>query len=257
MTGRVQIVVFMRHGIAVHNVRDSRNHSAPDHRDVRFWDPPLVYQGVVRAVEAGIHVQRWMQEHTKLRRIELFVTSPLTRCIQTTTLAFLRGNDYEHPPPPIVCVEDVREAYGIYYPDKRREKSKLKVSAADLVAIRCHRVVFTDVAFVKSVWPQVEFSESMTEHDDDWNEDRRENFADVNARVDRFLAWLVHRPESQIVVVTHGVWMESLFRVHCSTALREDQRVHNCDAFACEIVSKDGVFQQIGRTQHISGFSHH
>lgn len=97
----------------------------------------------------------------------------------------------------------------------------------------------------------------MTEHDDNWKEDRRENFSDVHARVDRFLAWLVQRPESQITVVTHGVWMESLFRVHCSTALREDQRVHNCDAFACEIVSTDGVFQQIGRTQHIAGVSRH
>jgi broad specificity phosphatase PhoE len=135
MTGRIQIVVFMRHGIAVHNVRDSRKDPTPDHRDVRLWDPPLVYQGVLRAVEAGTNVQRWIQEHTKRRRIELFVTSPLTRCIQTTTLAFLRGDDYDWPPPPIVCVEDVREAFGIYYPDKRREKSKLKVSKANLASL--------------------------------------------------------------------------------------------------------------------------
>lgn len=97
----------------------------------------------------------------------------------------------------------------------------------------------------------------MTEHDDDWKVDHRENFAEVDARVDRFLSWLVRRSEARVVVVTHGVWMESLFRVHCSTALSENQRVHNCDAFACEIVSKDGVFLQIGRTQHISGMSKH
>lgn len=97
----------------------------------------------------------------------------------------------------------------------------------------------------------------MTESDDEWKEDQRENFADVHARVDAFLSWLVRRSESQIVVVTHGVWMESLYRIHASTALRDDQRVHNCDAFACEIISIDGVFQRIGRTQHIAGTSHH
>lgn len=97
----------------------------------------------------------------------------------------------------------------------------------------------------------------MTENDDNWKEDRRENLFEVNARVDRFLSWLVTRSESLIVVVTHGVWMESLFRVHCNTALHENQRVHNCDAFACEIVSKDGVFNRIARTQHISGMSKH
>lgn len=95
----------------------------------------------------------------------------------------------------------------------------------------------------------------MAEHDNNWKEDLRENFSDVNARVERFLSWLVQRPESQIVVVTHGVWMESFFRVHCNAALREDQRVHNCDAFACEILSTDGAFQQVGRTRHISGAS--
>lgn len=127
MTERIQTVVFIRHGIAVHNIRDPRKECKDDHRDPRFWDPPLVYQGILGAVEAGRNVRAWMNDYTKHRNIELLVTSPLTRCIQTTTLAFVRGDEYDRPPPRIVCVEDVREAYGIFYPDKRREKSKLKV----------------------------------------------------------------------------------------------------------------------------------
>lgn len=128
MVEKIQLVFFMRHGIAVHNIHDPRTDHKTDHRDIRFWDPPLVYPGLLGAVEAGKNIQTWMNNHTKRHRIELLITSPLTRCIQTTTLAFMRGDKYDHPPPPIVCVEDVREAYGIYYPDKRREKSKLEVS---------------------------------------------------------------------------------------------------------------------------------
>lgn len=96
---------------------------------------------------------------------------------------------------------------------------------------------------------------SMTEIDENWKQDHRENLSDVNVRVDRFLSWLVKRPESHIAVVTHGVWMESLFRLHCGAALHENQRVHNCDVFACQIMSNDGVFQQIASTQHISAMS--
>lgn len=124
MTVRIQIVVFMRHGIAVHNIRDPKKEH--NHRDPRMWDPPLLHQGILGAVEAGRNVRLWMNNFST-KQPELLITSPLTRCIQTTTVAFVRGNDYDRPPPPIVCVEDVREAYGIYYPDKRREKSKLQV----------------------------------------------------------------------------------------------------------------------------------
>ena len=92
----------------------------------------------------------------------------------------------------------------------------------------------------------------MTENDDAWKSDHRETWADIQTRIDRFLPWLVQRPESCIAVVSHGVWMETLFRVYNPHALTNGQRVHNCDVFACEVISRNGTFVRLARTQHIS-----
>ena len=118
-TEKKQVVIFMRHGIARHNLRDPRTGQVADHRDPSLLDPGLVYEGQVMAIRAGHDVQRIQPN------IDLLVCSPLTRCIQTTLLAFLPG---EKPAPPVLAKEDVREAFGMCYPDKRRSKSHLTVS---------------------------------------------------------------------------------------------------------------------------------
>lgn len=82
------------------------------------------------AIVAGYNIRAWQKSELNGQSFELLVTSPLTRCIQTTVLAFLPGENYETPQSNIVCIEDVREAYGMYYPDKRREKSLLMVRSS-------------------------------------------------------------------------------------------------------------------------------
>ena len=93
----------------------------------------------------------------------------------------------------------------------------------------------------------------MTEEDLAWKADWRERYLDIEVRVDRFLAWLVQRPQNHVAVVSHGVWMETLFRKHDPLVLGDEKRVQNCDVFLCRIVSRDGVFARIESTQHISG----
>lgn len=105
----------------------------------------------------------------------------------------------------------------------------------------------------QSHWPQIQFDASMTEHDDAWSAERRESWGDIRTRVDACLAWLVHRNEDRIAVVTHGVWLEALLRTYSPATLGESGRVHNCDAFSCQIVSKEGRFVRISQTQHIAG----
>jgi broad specificity phosphatase PhoE len=97
----------------------------------------------------------------------------------------------------------------------------------------------------------------MTENDDAWKPFHRESWADIQTRVARFLAWLVQRPESCVAVVSHGVWIETLLRAYAPEVLEGGQRVHNCDVFCCHILSKDGAFVRIERTQHISGRQAH
>jgi len=231
---RVQTVVFVRHGVARHNVlgADGRR---PNLEDPALWDPPLLLEGKLGAVQVGQAIQTWWRTTQAGEQIDLIVTSPLTRCIQTATLAFLPGDRYndaaggDPASAQLVCKEDVREAFGKHYPDKRREKSVLQAH-----------------------WPLVQFEEEMTEHDDAWSPTWRECWDDIRIRLDRFLAWLVRQPHTNIVVVSHGVSIEFLFRTYMPELLGE-RRVYNTDAFACHCVSSQGYFVRLQNGQQIHG----
>ena len=132
MKERVQTVLFMRHGVARHNLRDPQTGQPANHHDPSMVDPPLVYEGHVGAIQAGNNIRVLIKAAPSPFAFELIVASPLTRCMQTAVLAFLPGDDYcdRNPPPPrtpILCKEDLREAFGIFFPDRRREKSLLMV----------------------------------------------------------------------------------------------------------------------------------
>lgn len=124
----------MRHGVAEHNLPGA------DSTSPTFFDPPLVTNGKFGAIEAGQKIQMWFM--AQRRRIELVISSPLTRCLQTASLAFLPGDDYssstgsfqQNGPIRIVSAELVREAHGILYPDKRRPKDLLEVRGSRFIS---------------------------------------------------------------------------------------------------------------------------
>jgi bisphosphoglycerate-dependent phosphoglycerate mutase len=127
---RVQKVVFVRHGVARHNLIDPITGARPNLEDPKLLDPPLVYQGKQQALEAGERLRIWWKTTQLGEDVELVVTSPLTRCIQTSTLAFLPGHGYTSErgkEPTFFCTDLCREAYGMHYPDKRRSQSVLLV----------------------------------------------------------------------------------------------------------------------------------
>jgi hypothetical protein len=104
----------------------------------------------------------------------------------------------------------------------------------------------------------------MTEEDEAWKPDQRETLNDLSQRIDNFLVWLawnqlhciitksstnidknnehdisVHQDQLQeqhLLVVTHGVWMECLFRKFCPQILEGGRRVHNCDLYKADLV---------------------
>jgi broad specificity phosphatase PhoE len=126
---KTQTVVFMRHGIAQHNIIQS-NGTTPNLLDPNLFDPPLVRNGKLQALDAGERLRMWWKMTQGGNQIELVIVSPLTRCLQTVSLAFLPGDQYSKSckgEPTIVCVEHVREAFGMHYPDRRRRKSLLAV----------------------------------------------------------------------------------------------------------------------------------
>ena len=83
----------------------------------------------------------------------------------------------------------------------------------------------------------------MTELDEAWREDVRETLNQLRLRISHFLGLLVSRCETNIVVVTHGVWLEQCFALYCPQVLDHGRRrVYNCDMFAVDCVSKDKKF---------------
>lgn len=232
MEEKIQTVLFIRHGVARHNLVDPATGEHPNLRDPTLLDPPLVDRGKMQAVDAGERIRIWWDTTQVGEKVELVITSPLTRCMQTAHLAFLPGQDYsnsERPTPPIFCLEQVREAYGIHYPDKRRDKRLLQKH-----------------------WPLIQFDPSMTDSDEQWKENSRETLDDVIARVDEFLQWLAKRQETNIVVVSHGVWIECCFRTYFPDVLADGRRVYNCDCFAGDLVSSQGEFLRLNNFRNIS-----
>ncbi len=133
MEERIQKVAFVRHGIARHNLWDPVTQQPPRLDDPDLLDPPLVYQGKLQALEAGERMKTWWRTTQLGEEIDLIITSPLTRCIQTTFLGFLPGDAYTNEnsregEPEVYCTELIREAFGMHYPDKRRSKALLQVS---------------------------------------------------------------------------------------------------------------------------------
>ena len=103
----------------------------------------------------------------------------------------------------------------------------------------------------------------MTEEDRDWKPDQRETFMNLHKRIDNFLIWTSwnqllktisedgsvpiddHKQErmkqnriknQHLLVVSHGVWMECLFRKYYPQILDGGRRVHNCHLFSTDLV---------------------
>ena len=91
----------------------------------------------------------------------------------------------------------------------------------------------------------------MPEEDEDWKPTERENWHDVVQRANEFLDWLAQRPETNIVVMSHGVWIECCLYAHCPEALKNGARVHNCDMIVGDCLSADGKFQSLQNVQRI------
>lgn len=91
-------------------------------------------------------------------------------------------------------------------------------------------------------WPTVQFDPAMTEADEQWSATHRESVDALQRRVSTFVQLLSQRPETNIVCVSHGVFIEVCLNMFTDVLDRGNQRVYNCDMFAGECVSKNGQF---------------
>lgn len=220
---QMKTVYFIRHGVARHNVPDPNTGQMPNLFDERYTDPPLIQHGEMQAGELGAKLRQMGLVLNSMARssnvmdtsccntkqpIDLVVCSPLTRCIQTASLIFPNFRS-------IYCHGDIREAFGMHYPDRRSPLSQIRAK-----------------------FPHLTYHHpSLSSEDDiDWQPHIRETRDDVVRRIDNFFTWLTQQPQQSIVVVSHGVWIECALLKYCPQVLEfGKKRVFNCEAYVAHL----------------------
>nr|VDD59228.1 unnamed protein product [Brassica oleracea] len=206
-----KIIHLLRHGQALHNVEAKKDRNAL--LSPHLFDAPLTDHGHQqvdnlheRLVSSGV-----------LKRVELVVTSPLLRTMQTAVGVF--GNeDRLHnmtSSPSILALEVARDRNGVRPPDMRRNLSQY--------IFRIHMV--------------------ESEEDNLWRPDVRESEEEIFARGLEFMKWLWKRPEKEVAVVSHGIVLQHMLYVFandCDKSIRHDlcKRFDNCEIRTVVIVDK-------------------
>ena len=229
---RKQAIILMRHGVAVHNAPDARTKQYPDIYDPRFTDPPLIPEGTHQASQASLRIQQYLVASNGGRPdVDVVISSPLRRCLQTASLAFPNQQRMAGAAVPLVPSEPskplerrprmlvnelVREAFGSHYPDKRRDRS--------------------DVA---AEFPWVQLPEDFASIDPCWLPDARETLPALRRRIYQFFQWLASNVREELIgLVSHGVWIETCLMHFCPDVLENGKkRVYNCDTFKAICVS--------------------
>ncbi|KAG9142388.1 hypothetical protein Leryth_020071 [Lithospermum erythrorhizon] len=227
---------LVRHAQGLHNVEGEKDHSA--YLSPHLFDANLTPLGWEQVDNLHKHV------HSSgiAKRVELVITSPLLRTMQTAVGVF-GGEGYTDgtsvPPlmvenagnstrpaisslncPPFKAVELCREHVGVHWCDKRRSISEYK-----------------------PLFPAIDFS--LIENEDDvlWKNDVREPDEDLATRGMKFLNWLWTRKEKEIAVVTHsGFLIHTLkaFGGDCHPTIKDEicKPFNNCELRSVVIVDR-------------------
>ncbi|XP_057867496.1 phosphoglycerate mutase-like protein isoform X1 [Cryptomeria japonica] len=178
-------------------------------------------------------------------RVELVVTSPLTRTIQTAVGVFGGGyyNDSDPSPPlmvagagrsdraaissskcpPFLAMELCRERMGLHPCDQRKSISECQ-----------------------TLFPAIDFSLVETDEDVLWKPDAREKEYDIAARGVAFLNWLLTRMEKEIAIVSHKGFLKhtmALFGKDCHPLVRNEihKELANCELRSFVIADRSGI----------------
>ncbi|KAK3271451.1 hypothetical protein CYMTET_20199 [Cymbomonas tetramitiformis] len=179
-----KLLHLVRHAEGTHNV--SKGYKLPEHHDAR-----LTKKGIEQCA-------RLSQSTTSLDRVQIIVTSPLTRTVQTSIHSFpsqlQRGV-------PFVALEECRETVN-FTCDARRSISE-----------------------IKGDFPMIDYSLLEHDHDDVWqkyedkfgpqsaftHERESKDHAHLQARASKFFTWIAGRAETELAVVTHSCFLWNVF----------------------------------------------
>ncbi|KAH9295317.1 hypothetical protein KI387_038905, partial [Taxus chinensis] len=215
---RCKILHLVRHGQGYHNVEGEKDFKA--YMSPEFLDASLTPLGW----EQVNNLRKHIGNNGIASRIELVVTSPLTRTMQTAVgvfggVSYIDGDS--SPPlmvagvgksnhnaisssncPPVIAVELCREHLGVHPCDKRKS-----------------------ITEYLPLFPAIDFSLVETDEDYLWKPDVREKIEEVAARGRSFFNWLLTRKENEIAVVSHSGFLThtlASFGKDCNPSVRNE-----------------------------------
>ncbi|KAG8472507.1 hypothetical protein CXB51_035330 [Gossypium anomalum] len=174
---------LVRHGQALHNVEADKNPEAL--LSPNLFDAQLTPLGLKQVAK----LRNEVHASGLFNRIELVVTSPLSRAMETASGCFGREgeNAVSSSTPKIMAVELCRDRLGVRPCDMRRK-----------------------ISDCRSRFPWIDFSMMDVEDDNLWNPELRESEEELAKRVTKLLNWVWKRPEKEIVVVSHGLVLQHI-----------------------------------------------
>lgn len=248
---RCKTLHLVRHGQGYHNVAGEKDFGA--YMSYEYVDASLTPLGWQQVDNLRKHI--WKTGIAS--RIELVVTSPLTRTMQTAAGVFGGGGYIDGdacPPlmvagagnsnhaaitsancPPFIAIEWCREHLGVHPCDKRKDISE-------------YRLLFPGIDF------------SLVEENEDvlWKSDVREEEEEVAARGRTFINWLLTRKEKEIAVVSHSGFLIhtlGLFGKDCHPFVRKE--IHtayaNCELRSVVIADKSAIGTNLPTTDFPGG----
>ncbi|KAJ6754915.1 BROAD-SPECIFICITY PHOSPHATASE YOR283W-RELATED [Salix purpurea] len=245
---RCKTIHVVRHAQGLHNVEGEKNYKA--YLNPEYLDAPLTQLGWQQVDYLRKHVHA----SGLFKRVELVVTSPLLRTLQTAVGVF-GGESYMDGTnalplmvanvgnsdrasisslnsPPFIAVEDCREHFGVHPCDKRHHVSEYQV-----------------------LFPAVDFSLIETDEDVLWKADVRETTEELAARGLKFLNWLWTRKEKEIAIVTHSSFLVhtlSAFGNDCHPSVKKEMgtRFANCELRSMVIVDRSMIGSDVSTTNY-------
>lgn len=166
----------IRHGEALHNAY-FHLFGRSIYYDKMNVDTKLTDKGVKQSIKLG---NNWKDKN----KIDLVITSPLMRCLQTTSNIF-KGRNV-----PIIAFEYAREfPMGLQYCNKRSKREELEKK-----------------------YPYINFKNLGSNLDLMWNQERYETMNELNFRKDEVMKFIKNRSEKNIALVSHsGFLMNFLY----------------------------------------------
>lgn len=204
-----QRLLLVRHGESEYNVHYAKHHQDPGD----MWDAQLTSKGEEQAAELKPLMSR---EH-----VDLVVSSPLTRAIQTGLLASPPG----HHVVTALASEHLEASCDIGRPTSELRAAFQTVDFGDLPEVWW---------YVPEECRHITVQESRRLFA---KEGRRESRRDFERRVDLFVAWLSHRQEKVIAIFAHADFFNCFLHRYFGEkeARYSDYWMKNCEVLQLEL----------------------